>query len=240
MGKKRKSAPKATKKDLIEVKGFVERTKKGLKEAKDFVKEESKAIEKETEKKKDEFDTSLSFLFPGIKKLMRRIRVLGFAGVIASFFSIIVVATLVISCLIIIASHNSRIQLVESDLIVNTVSDFNNWDKETAMTYIMEDSNFELVALDIVVPGIIYALLGLFGILFFKSIGLFGKDVDTNKELFTPLKLKELKSIKTFYLVFIFLCYEGGILALILFVIIEIVLELLVYSFEKNVEAYKN
>ena len=47
-----------------------------------------------------------------------------------------------------------------------------------------------------------YALVGLFGIVFFKSIGLFGKDVDTNKELFTPQKLKELKAIKINYLVY--------------------------------------
>lgn len=237
MGKK-KGNTKASKKDLKEVKDFVERTKKDLREAKDFVKEESKAIEKETEKKKDEFDANLGILFPGIRKLMKRIRIVGFAGVIASFFSLIVVATLVISCLIVIGSHENRIQLVESDLIVDTISNFNNWDKDTTLTYIIEDTNFELVALDIIVPGIIYALVGLFGIVFFKSIGLFGKDVDTNKELFTPQKLKELKAIKINYLVFIFLCYEGGIAALILFIIVEIILELLVYSFARNVEVY--
>lgn len=240
MGKKKGSTKKTSKKDLKEVKDFVERTKKDLKEAKNFVKEESKVIEEETKKTADEFDVNMGILFPGLKKLMKRIRFIGFTGVIISFISLIVVATMVLSTLIVIGSHDSRIQLIESDLVVDTISKFNDWDEQTTMTYIMEDSNFELVALDLIIPGILYLLVGLFGIVFFKAIGLFGRDVNTNKDLFTPLKLKELKSIKTNYIVFIFLCYLGGISTLILFLIIELILELLVYSFERNVEAYKN
>ena len=239
MGKKKNNTKKTSKEDMRELKDFVERTKKDLKEAKDFVKDESKAIEKEADNVKDEFDAGLGILFPGIKKLMKRIRIIGFAGVIASFFSIIVVATIVISTLIVIGTHENRIQLIESDLVIDTITKLNDWDEQDTMTYIMEDSNFELVAFDLIIPGILYLLVGLFGIVFFKSVGLFAKDINTNKELFTPLKLKELKSIKVMYLVFIFLAYIGGIGTLIAFILVELILEFLVYSFERNVEAYK-
>ena len=45
----------------------------------------------------------MGILFPGLKKLMKRIRFIGFAGVIISFISLIVVATMVLSTLIVMS-----------------------------------------------------------------------------------------------------------------------------------------